>query len=379
MVAQLAQKPSNAALPGWRSVLAVVAHPDDESFGLGGVLDAFAKAGARVSVLSLTQGEASTLGQATESLATLRTSELRAAADALGVHQAELRSFPDGRLAEADRGPLVREITDTVRATGAEGLVVFEPSGVSGHPDHAAATAAALEAAATADLPVLGWYVPLGVADQLNRECETAFTGLEPGADDLVLHVDRERQLVASLAHASQAVPGSVLWRRLELLGDAEHLRWLRRPSHRASDGGPRDEQRDDVATMRVEYRDGDRFDIFVRDHVVTVDQPVEIGGDDEAPTPTELFVASLASCVAFYARRYLRRHKFDPTGLAVETSFRMGTKPARVADVELRLVVPVDLPEVRRAGLLAAASHCTVHNSITTAPAITVAYADGA
>ena len=39
----------------------------------------------------------------------------------------------------------------------------------------------------------------------------------------------RQRQIVASLAHASQAVPSSVLWRRLELLGDREHLRWLRR------------------------------------------------------------------------------------------------------------------------------------------------------
>ena len=47
------------ALPRWRRVLAVVAHPDDESFALGALLDRFVTAGAEVSVLCLTHGEAS--------------------------------------------------------------------------------------------------------------------------------------------------------------------------------------------------------------------------------------------------------------------------------------------------------------------------------
>jgi LmbE family N-acetylglucosaminyl deacetylase len=48
-------------LPAWTTVLAVVAHPDDESFGLGALLDGFTGAGASVEVLCLTHGEASTL------------------------------------------------------------------------------------------------------------------------------------------------------------------------------------------------------------------------------------------------------------------------------------------------------------------------------
>jgi len=49
-------------LPPWRHVLAVVAHPDDESFGLGAVLDHLISSGAQVRVLCLTEGEASTVG-----------------------------------------------------------------------------------------------------------------------------------------------------------------------------------------------------------------------------------------------------------------------------------------------------------------------------
>ena len=93
-------------------------------------------------------------------------------------------------------------------------------------------------------------------------------------------------------------------------------------------------------------------------------------------PTPTELFVAGLASCVGFYARRYLRRHHLDATGLEVTTTYRMGTKPARVAAVDLEIHLPGHLPDNRRAGLLAQATHCTVHNSITHAPHIVITLA---
>ena len=62
-------------LPAWTTVLAVVAHPDDESFGLGAILDAFARAGAGVEALCLTHGESSTLHGAPGDLASLRGAE----------------------------------------------------------------------------------------------------------------------------------------------------------------------------------------------------------------------------------------------------------------------------------------------------------------
>ena len=66
--------------------------------------------------------------------------------------------------------------------------------------------------------------------------------------------------------------------------------------------------------TIRIDYETGDRFTIDVRGHRLVTDQP---GRDaDAGPTPTELFVASLAACVAFYARRFLARHHLDAAGL---------------------------------------------------------------
>jgi len=131
------------------------------------------------------------------------------------------------------------------------------------------------------------------------------------------------------------------------------------------------------MPAVTVRYVDGDRFTIGIRDHEVEVDQPLSDGGEDTAPTPTELFVASLASCVAHYARRYLARHHLPTTGLSVTTDYRMGSHPARVTDVRIGIRLDSAVPHDRRDALLAVASHCTVHNTLTHPATIDIALAD--
>lgn len=130
---------------------------------------------------------------------------------------------------------------------------------------------------------------------------------------------------------------------------------------------------------VQVRHLEGDRFEITVRQHTLMVDQPVGDGGRDTAPTPTEMFLAALASCVAYYARRFLERHDLCAEGLSVAAAYEMGTRPPRVADVRLRITVPAGLPEDRRAALLAVASHCTVHNTLRQPPAVRIELADQA
>ena len=219
--------PGNA-LPDWRSVLAVVAHPDDESFGLGALLDAFVRAGTQAEVLCLTHGEASTVHGVSGELRSLRAAELERAARILGIATATMGDHPDGSLGAAPAAVLDDVLAQAGRSTP-DGLLVFDPSGVTGHPDHVAATAAALAAAERLDLPVLAWTLPQHVTTALNEGTGASFVGHLPADIDLTVTVDRATQRIACLEHASQAIPTSILWRRLDLLGDLEHLRWIRR------------------------------------------------------------------------------------------------------------------------------------------------------
>ncbi len=134
------------------------------------------------------------------------------------------------------------------------------------------------------------------------------------------------------------------------------------------------------MSKLSVTHTGGDRFELQVGHHLLVTDQPVADGGTDQGPTPTELFVASLAACVAFYAGRFLARHDLSPDGLRVECEFTMSTdRPPRVASIGLRLVTPQPLPDNRRKALLAVVDHCTVHNSIRQPPDVQIVLAEPA
>ena len=135
------------------SALAVLAHPDDESFGLGAVLSALVDAGTEVAGVCFTHGEASTLGAAGSDLHQTRAGELADAATALGIGDVELLDYPDGHLSNTPIAELADQVVDAARRHHADLLVVFDEGGITGHPDHQHATRAALAAAHRLDLP----------------------------------------------------------------------------------------------------------------------------------------------------------------------------------------------------------------------------------
>ncbi len=127
---------------------------------------------------------------------------------------------------------------------------------------------------------------------------------------------------------------------------------------------------------LRVEYESGDKFQIAVRQHSIRVDQPTADGGDDTAPTPTDLFIASLAACVAYYVRRFLSRHGHPVAKLAVTSEVDFASHPHRVGAIDLRIEVPGELDPEQQASLLAVASRCTVHNSLRQPPEVRIGLA---
>jgi N-acetylglucosamine malate deacetylase 2 len=224
----LVSEPPRVEFERVRSLLAVCAHPDDESFGMGAVISAFVDAGTRVAVLSFTHGEASTLHGVAGDLARIRAIEFSAAGRLLRVTGTALLDYPDGGLSAQPMDPLAAHVRAGVAAADADTLLVFDVGGITGHPDHVRATQAALAAAESLDLAVLAWAIPAAVANRLNEEFGTAFVGRAEEEIDHVVQVDRGRQRAAIAQHASQSRSNPVLWRRLELLGDTEAVRWLR-------------------------------------------------------------------------------------------------------------------------------------------------------
>ena len=123
-------------------------------------------------------------------------------------------------------------------------------------------------------------------------------------------------------------------------------------------------------STVVVRHLERDRLQIGVGAFELIADQPVQDGGDGTGPSPVELFLAGLASCVAFYAERFLRRHGMTAEGLTVSCDFEWAENPHRVGEIELVVDAP-GLEPGRHDAFKRVIEHCTVHNTLQHAASV--------
>jgi LmbE family N-acetylglucosaminyl deacetylase len=148
-------------------VLAVFAHPDDESLACGGTLAQLARAGAHVVVMCASHGErGSNHGTERDSrLGCERAVEMRDAAAALGVREVHLLLHPDGDLRWADVGLFNAELMLFLRARRPAAVITFGEDGLYWHPDHIGVheqTVMALRALGSSAPPLYGVTMPGG-------------------------------------------------------------------------------------------------------------------------------------------------------------------------------------------------------------------------
>jgi LmbE family N-acetylglucosaminyl deacetylase len=145
-----------------RRLTAVFAHPDDETFAVGGTLARYADDGVRTSLYCATDGDAGRSSgipvSSRAELGALRREELRAASDVLGLASVERGGHPDGELAAVDPELILAGIVRLIRRERPQVVLTFGPEGApTRHRDHRAisrlATAAFLLADTTTAYP----------------------------------------------------------------------------------------------------------------------------------------------------------------------------------------------------------------------------------
>ena len=123
-------------------VLVVMAHPDDESMGCGGLILRHSRAGVPVHLICATRGEAGWTGKPRganrEDLAQIRTAELEEAAGALAISGVSVWDYPDGGVDRCDRQEITQRIWEEISRLRPKVVVGWGPDGVYGHPDHIA-------------------------------------------------------------------------------------------------------------------------------------------------------------------------------------------------------------------------------------------------
>ena len=137
--------------PTRRCILAVFAHPDDETSAAAGTLTHYAREGVDIHVVTATRGERGALGTgdlriARRDLPAVREAELRTVLALYGAHPPILLGYRDQALSTADFATLTHDVLQVMAAVRPDVVITFGPSGISGHDDHITIHRAATEA-----------------------------------------------------------------------------------------------------------------------------------------------------------------------------------------------------------------------------------------
>ena len=204
---------------GVGGLLLVLAHPDDESMGTGGLILRHTRNGVVVNLICATFGEAGWMGKPPgakqEDLAEIRARELEEAATALALSGVELWDYPDGQVAKSNQQEITQRIWEQISKLRPRAVVGWGPDGGYGHPDHiamGACTDVAVNAMTEGERPAL---YHIGIDQQVAEFYREAIAlgghsnglHMEPANVDVVIELDADEVMMKLRAidcHRSQ-------------------------------------------------------------------------------------------------------------------------------------------------------------------------------
>ena len=129
-------------------------------------------------------------------------------------------------------------------------------------------------------------------------------------------------------------------------------------------------------AVMEIRFPGGVQVDALQQGFWIRTDQPVTQGGGGTAPSPFDLFLASIGTCAGFYALRFCQQRNLDTTGLALSMTPERDAAEKRIKLIRIRVTLPPAFPERYREAILRAIDQCSVKRHLAQAPQFEVAIA---
>ncbi len=118
-----------------------------------------------------------------------------------------------------------------------------------------------------------------------------------------------------------------------------------------------------------VTFPGGKKVDVQLGTHVIRTDQPVQAGGEDGAPAPFGLFLASIGTCAGIYVVGFCQKRELATDGIRIRQRNHFDPQTGVLALVELDIEVPPSFPEKYRDALVRVADQCAVKKAIQAQP----------
>ena len=127
------------------------------------------------------------------------------------------------------------------------------------------------------------------------------------------------------------------------------------------------------VSEMIVTLPGGKRVDMQIGDHLIRTDQPVAGGGEDSAPAPFDLFLASIGTCAGIYVAGFCHKRDLPTEGIRLAQRNHFDPETGVLVRVELDVVVPPGFPAKYLDALVRVADQCKVKKAIQAQPVFEV------
>ncbi|MCX6094785.1 MAG: OsmC family protein [Candidatus Bipolaricaulota bacterium] len=124
---------------------------------------------------------------------------------------------------------------------------------------------------------------------------------------------------------------------------------------------------------MRIDFPGGKRVDAAYKGFVIRTDQPQASGGANSAPSPFDLFLASLGTCSGYYVLTFLERRGIPATGVSLALSATWDETAHRVGKVEIRICLPKGFPDEYVEASVRAAGQCAVKAHLESSPSVSI------
>jgi putative redox protein len=124
---------------------------------------------------------------------------------------------------------------------------------------------------------------------------------------------------------------------------------------------------------MHIYFPGGKRVYADFNQFTVQTDQPARSGGEDSAPAPFDLFLASLGTCAGVYALGFMQQREIDPTGSKITMRTHFDQALGLIGKIEMELTTPPGFPDKYRDAIINAMDLCAVKKHLMHPPAFSI------
>jgi ribosomal protein S12 methylthiotransferase accessory factor len=124
---------------------------------------------------------------------------------------------------------------------------------------------------------------------------------------------------------------------------------------------------------MEIRFPGGMRVEASFDEYTVTTDQPVTDGGSGSAPSPFDLFLASIGTCIGYYVLSFCQKNNIPTEKMKLIARFQRNPTTHLVENIHIDIQVPQEFPQKYTNAVIKAAGVCAVKRHLEQPPQIDI------